>query len=346
MVPELNVRFRSEYCMSVQSHLSYCMALSSDSNLHRNSWIDELDGQSRWQKRGWVYQEITLSPRPVIFTRHGIVLICGEKYVCEDGSQGWWPGPRLGGLRDARLNASPFRKFGNDTSHIAEREFTHYTDRLPAIAGLAKRVADLTGSEYFAGLFKDDLIRGLLFYKLEPWIRQSFHERLHHLSEPGSAFRPSWSWAGLSGLISYPGELSRHATAEFELIEASTVSKDGTPFGRVQEGYLKIRVGIISLRNWVHENEDVAKQVVNGGHLGVYSAGLNEVLWDTHNSDAEDVLINNISLIPIMEQQGCTIHGLFVFPAGNEGYFYRFGRWKGFHWGKNRNIEAKTISLI
>lgn len=43
----------------------------------------------------------------------------------------------------------------------AEQQLTFEKDRLPAIAGLAKRVSELTGYTYKAGLCAEDLVRGL-----------------------------------------------------------------------------------------------------------------------------------------------------------------------------------------
>tara|TARA_R110002003_G_scaffold206_1_gene15740 strand:+ start:1482 stop:2342 length:861 start_codon:yes stop_codon:yes gene_type:complete len=64
---------------------------------------------------------------------------------------------------------------------------TYGSDRLPALSGIASRFATKLGDEYIAGMWRRDLVFGLIF----------------KVADPGSAFRsmnpssipgPSWSW--------------------------------------------------------------------------------------------------------------------------------------------------------
>ncbi|MCJ1377208.1 hypothetical protein MMC17_000300 [Xylographa soralifera] len=80
--------------------------------------------------------------------------------------------------------------------HYSERELSKQTDKLAAISGLASCVVDRLGlgiDSYVAGLWKDNLARGLLWY-----VRGS-----------GGVFRPpvyrapSWSWASVNGGVEY-----------------------------------------------------------------------------------------------------------------------------------------------
>ncbi|KAJ0125450.1 het-domain protein [Diaporthe amygdali] len=346
VLPALNIHFKSKHCIGGQSQSSYCMAPCSESDLYRSNWIGELEN-SRWHSRGWVYQELAMSPRLIIFTRYGIVFSSAESYVCEDGTDSIWTSYRLGRIPDRRLAKSPFSKFAIDVRQISTKQFTHETDRLPATTSLARRVADLTGSEYLAGLFKDDLARALLFYKERADIRQSFHERLRQLSEPGSISRPSWSWAGLPGPSHHTGPKSPHRIEEIELIEAVAVRRDETSFGRVLGGYLKIRVGMISLRDWVKGDEDVAEQALQGGYLNDSRGEMVQICWDTYNSEAVDILIDAVYLLRIMEEPAFEVHGLFVYPAERGGEFYRFGYWRVDPWVDEQvNWEMRTISLL
>lgn len=184
VLPVLNIRLRSEHCIGGQSKSSYCMAPCSDNDLYRNNWLKELMN-SKWHTRGWVYQELAMSLRLIIFTRQGIVFSSAENYICEDGKDSAWTRFRLGRIPDSTLAKSPFSKFAADVHEISTKQFTHQTDRLPATASLARRVADLTGSKYLAGLFEDDLARALLFHKEGSDIRQSFHERLRNSRSQG-----------------------------------------------------------------------------------------------------------------------------------------------------------------
>jgi hypothetical protein len=52
--------------------------------------------------------------------------------------------------------------------HLADRELTHSTDKLPALADAASRLNALLNDSYGAGLWGGDLPQGLL------WSRRAF----------------------------------------------------------------------------------------------------------------------------------------------------------------------------
>ncbi len=68
-----------------------------------------------------------------------------------------------------------------------EKVLTRSEDRLPAIWALAQRFRDTTGNEYCSGLWKEDLLTGLLFKRFPS---RPSNCRTNQLSRG-----PSWSWA-------------------------------------------------------------------------------------------------------------------------------------------------------
>lgn len=62
---------------------------------------------------------------------------------------------------------------------------TKITDKLPAIAGIARQVQLRTGDVYLSGLWKFDIERGL----------QWFYQPASVLTKPSNPRAPSWSWA-------------------------------------------------------------------------------------------------------------------------------------------------------
>jgi hypothetical protein len=58
---------------------------------------------------------------------------------------------------------------------------TKAEDRLPAIAGVAKRISALTGFSYLAGLWLEDIVRGLCWYS-------------HNKIQTSKYLGPTWSW--------------------------------------------------------------------------------------------------------------------------------------------------------
>lgn len=70
---------------------------------------------------------------------------------------------------------------------------TKHADRLPALSGLAVRSSPVLG-EYLAGLWKHSLVSDLLWRvnKLE-----------HDIVRPTTYIAPSWSWASVTGAVSF-----------------------------------------------------------------------------------------------------------------------------------------------
>lgn len=341
--PALQVRCRSTARSYPDS--SYSLALLPENSVgimhtYQREWMADLERHSKWYSRGWVYQEFSMSSRRLIFTEDTIHFICEEFHACEDGWQSS-TAPEQG------IAQHPLSQFASAVGGFSSKEFTKETDRLPAIAGLARRTADLTGSEYLAGLFKDALPTALLFCKARGSTLQPFHERLHRLSEPGSTSRPSWSWAGLPGgsLYHHPTMHTWENVLDFEMIEAFVARRDETAFGRVKGGYLKIRVGMMSLRDLVDSDEDAAKAIVKDGIFKCHDEWVSAV-WDTDNSKAEDVIINNVSLLRIAAVSSA-FTGLLVYPAVEDGEFYRVGLWRADQEKAKCAIwETATITLV
>ncbi len=73
-------------------------------------------------------------------------------------------------------------------------KLTKHTDKLPAIAGIARQIQQRTGDIYLAGLWKSDLQRGLQWWCNPPSV----------LVKPSTPQAPSWSWAALNLLSDEP----------------------------------------------------------------------------------------------------------------------------------------------
>jgi hypothetical protein len=74
------------------------------------------------------------------------------------------------------------------------RQLTKDDDRLVALGGLARLVAQSTKSNYVAGIWETGLVEGLM------WARKSRDQQLH---QPGAFSAPSWSWASIAGPVRF-----------------------------------------------------------------------------------------------------------------------------------------------
>jgi len=117
-------------------------------------------------------------------------------------------------------------------SDYSGRNLTKIGDKLTALSGLARLVAEslsIKPEYYVAGLWKDDLASGLLWYIIHP-------------KEPNRALpyrAPTWSWASVNGKISYFHEQYQFLFKTLLKIHNAHCSPSPLdPFGRVTSGQI------------------------------------------------------------------------------------------------------------
>jgi hypothetical protein len=120
------------------------------------------------------------------------------------------------------------------------RSLTFEKDRLPAIAGIAKVFGRLTGYSYKAGLWDEDLIRGLAWF-----IRPG--SNTYRRARCSDYVAPSWTWASIPSRVSLNRGDSVEVPEKFEAAEDTTVLEtrleylSDDPYLGVSAGLLKIR---------------------------------------------------------------------------------------------------------
>ena len=103
------------------------------------------------------------------------------------------------------------------------------TDRLVAIGGIAAEIHHSLKIDYFAGLWRRDFARQLLWQCL-PW---------NHASRPKKYIAPSWSWASVTGLITYSSPETFRLAAVQDLVNVNDIAvglEGANPFGQVKGG--------------------------------------------------------------------------------------------------------------
>ncbi|KAK6813622.1 hypothetical protein RU639_010331 [Aspergillus parasiticus] len=141
-------------------------------------------------KRAWAYQERMLSPRILYFTRREILWECNERAACqclhlrENGS-----------LKVTFTESTDVRDFTfrwtDIVTEYSRRELSHTTDKLPALAGIARMMHSLRANDaYIAGLWRNTICLDLLW-------------RGNRESELATWQAPSWSWASINGEVTW-----------------------------------------------------------------------------------------------------------------------------------------------
>jgi hypothetical protein len=196
-------------------------------------WDDsEREYNGAWSKRGWTMQEGLLPNRILHYTTSQIIWKCCEEQRFErgvtervqdrisetltysdhhdiafgSGSGFFWELPAFMKFKTFKsylpvnleyplMSHPTFRLWYDLVEDFTQRQFTNMGDRLMAISGLARIYGDMIRNPtYVAGLWKEDLIRGLLWHvkgtTLIPKRSADNNSTCHE------AF-PSWSWASV-----------------------------------------------------------------------------------------------------------------------------------------------------
>ncbi|KAL1610764.1 hypothetical protein SLS60_002434 [Paraconiothyrium brasiliense] len=173
--------------------------------------------------RAWVLQESVLAPRTLHFLPGQIIWECREGVAIECRYMQESPSPEqiehfpgsatssetpvtlhnlkrflhvgrqdiqeTGGNNELRTqgNGTLYRQWYDLVNDYTRRNLSHSNDRLPGIWALAEKFQAISGDDYCAGLWRKDLLNGLLFER---------NARQHsELNADENNSLPSWSWA-------------------------------------------------------------------------------------------------------------------------------------------------------
>ncbi|RDL36318.1 uncharacterized protein BP5553_05670 [Venustampulla echinocandica] len=120
-------------------------------------------------------------------------------------------------------------------TNYSGRALAFEQDKLPALAGVAKRMYMICKTNYLAGLWKDDLVFGLLWH-VEPTRDRA------SLRKPACYLGPSWSWVSRIdrqvGFVDYASRPRYEQTFGMTVIESRCVLATPNKFGSVKDGHL------------------------------------------------------------------------------------------------------------
>ena len=165
---------------------------------------------TRTNSQGWTWQESALSVRLMNFAPSELIWECREEVASECGYEPQSI-PSLGLARIYHeVEEQPFPLWQDMVQTYTARSLRHYTDVLPAISGLAKKVQESTESGYLAGIWEEELVPGLL-WESTPGIMQP-RPKVPVLEPPRKCRAPSWSWASVEGPVRTSGTRMGNST--------------------------------------------------------------------------------------------------------------------------------------
>jgi hypothetical protein len=173
----------------------------------------------RISSRAWIWQERLLSARTVFFTAAAVKFECRcsaswEGY-CDDNRGHSW---------SSQLDEDPHLSWTHLIQEYTKRKITRPSDRLPALEGVMRRIAQRTNWTPIYGLWKESLLQTL------GWQIQDSGRM-----EPGKMhevwYAPTWSWASVDGTVSYVNAahgIQLNADDPFEYcLESLNLGQDG-----------------------------------------------------------------------------------------------------------------------
>jgi hypothetical protein len=196
--------------------------------------------------RAWVFQEILLPSRMLLFTRDEVCWECNGMSRTETYPEGE-PTHQEGEVKPVDGRVIPFREAWQEiseessssrfdlwnrmVSHYSQKKMSKPADKLVAVAGLAHDLGQIwPEAEYLAGIWSFDLVHGLLWHCFG-------RTRLRFYNAP------SWSWASVDGEVDvHSHHDSRFCDKLVEVIEARTFHSSPTmAYGAVTDGYLRLK---------------------------------------------------------------------------------------------------------
>ena len=183
-------------------------------------------------KRGWCLQERLLAPRVLHFTQQELVWECETNWWFEDSLRAAIERNPPWNDSHPQNKRAIYDAWFSIVRGFTNANLTRYTDRLPALSGLAGKFLEiLPDDEYVAGLWKGDLIRGLF------WANSSSNPR--SLQKPPVYLAPSWSWASVDGPVFFPPV--RYSSDSPTLTDVQVVVAGLDPLGQTSGGCLLLR---------------------------------------------------------------------------------------------------------
>jgi hypothetical protein len=234
--------------------------------------------------RGWVFQERLLSSRTLHFHAEELIWECASGISCECSrleDYQWGDPDGLLQQREADQLKMLYTSISASTAtesqildswlelitEYCKLKLTKQMDRLPAISGLASRIARRLPSEYLAGLWSQDLPRALC------WLKESGNQNKYPSFRDPHANVPSWSWASVCnhsdevssnnyGLVSVSGFVAdpRCQVQGFHRSRSLT-----NPFGIDGDVWLKIQAPLVQATFLITESA-MDSAVIDWGH--------------------------------------------------------------------------------
>jgi len=278
--------------------------------------------------RAWAFQERHLSPRILYMFSKQVCWECKEARACEsypDGIPMIIEKERGSDLRANELSKGVLSKgnalpsWGSIVSHYTSKKLTYGKDKLPALAGVARKYQEVMGfgeGEYVAGLWRKGLEEQLL-WRADREGRPSFRA-------------PSWSWANVDCGVDICDPALKDSEYFISVIGVIGLPLGAAAFGEIESGMLEVacesliharegRFGVGSLYRYFYQIPSPSlAQEEDPGRLWTLTPYLDARYYGFYDLDGTD----DRYILPIRPDYSSAI-GLILERTGQDKGVYR-----------------------
>lgn len=287
--------------------------------------------------RAWVLQECLLAPRTLHFTTSQCFWECGTKFSCEAFPD------HIPQTFYSNEYEFPTTKLGEKWEFIVDRycysSLTKSSDKLVALAGIARKFGEITGDDYFAGIWRKSFEIGLCwstYFSQLPSISNS-------LTEPrsGTIF-PSWSWAAIDGVLQIDPTVSSTSKLKvryIEIVHIHVVPDGPDPFGNIKEAKLVIKSTFM-----------VRASKTPDFRMSIRGLSIPKgVLWDLPENVEDEFMVVIIGIFSDFRVDSRFRHleGLILGPTHKlKGEYRRLGRYQLYQHDTSVSLEDVRSKLL
>lgn len=309
--------------------------------------------------RGWCFQEREISRRIVHYTETQVLWECRAVHASEglpNGTSQRFPKGWTNRIFDEDLSGQRFEDaWYRAVEDYSRRDLTVFTDKLPALAGLAATIRDYkpANCRYIAGLWEDDFLKGLQWSSETGRVVTWGYGRTITNTRYPEYVAPTWSWASVAGPISYDdglNDLRKSKPTKFALkvLDIYVQSSTCDPFGAVRHAVLTCMAGLLPCVLRVnkdrtdHRSGDYEVRNADGWEVACMDFDVPQEKFDGE----EVTVVFCICLGVVVESYDCG-PALVVLPTSNrENEYRRVGMIAKIHWDWFRDTEIKEITLV
>ncbi|KAL8376509.1 hypothetical protein RB595_007550 [Gaeumannomyces hyphopodioides] len=204
-------------------------------------FYDDYLTDSIWTRRGWTYQEATVSKRFLAFGKTSLMLFVHPHIVVAGDEKPTKWGNVMNNIN--QLSDTHTLGWSSIVEWYTKRhvDFTKPSDVLPALSGLAAWKAgeskDLSDQDYLAGLWRPWLPIYLLWRTGKPRSVELAH-LIQDLSHQDPYICPSWSWPMCKDVRLHGLTLAQVHKAMCKVVDVKVTVRGKNPFGQVSSGYI------------------------------------------------------------------------------------------------------------